>query len=182
MGYYHETAGTFDDEGALVSALRALSSTGVAVVAAAGNGSSDVEFFPAAFATGAFDVPVVSVGANNPGGLNKSGPTVSVYSNTGAWVTSYRCGTAVVSTMPTTFDGSIRSVLNVPGSTNPTRGSIDLDDYSGGFGQWSGTSFAAPALAGDIAAYLAGEECDRNASARTERAGKAVAQAVGGQP
>jgi hypothetical protein len=56
--------------------------------------------------------------------------------------------------MPTTFNGSIRSILNMPGSANPTRGSIDLDDYSGGFGTWSGTSFAAPALAGDIAAQL----------------------------
>ena len=49
---------------------------------------------------------------------------------------------------------SIRSVLTMPKSTTPTRGSIDLDDYSGGFGTWSGTSFAAPALAGDIAARI----------------------------
>jgi subtilisin family serine protease len=160
LGYYHESVGAFDDEGALVSVLRGLASTGVAVVAAAGNGASDVEFYPGAFSqSSSFDVPVVSVGAHNPGGhhahlVPPGTPTVSVYSNTGNWVTAYRCGTAVVSTMPVTFDGSIRSVLFQPGSPNPTRGSIDLDDYSGGFGQWSGTSFAAPALAGDIGKLL----------------------------
>ena len=164
LGYYHETSGAFDDEGALVSALRGLASTGVAIVAAAGNGASDVEFFPGAFSqSSSFDVPLVCVGAHNPGGhqphlVPPGTPTVSVYSNTGGWVTAYRCGTAVVSTMPVTFDGSIRSVLFQPGSPNPTRGSIDLDDYSGGFGQWSGTSFAAPALAGDIAKRLLGTD------------------------
>jgi subtilisin family serine protease len=183
LGYYHETTGTFDDEGALVTALRALASTGVAVVAAAGNGASDVEFFPAAFAEGSgFEVPLVSVGAHNPGGLNPGGRTVSVYSNTGTWVKGYRCGTAVVSTMPVTFDGSIRSVLNLPGSKNPTRGSIDLDDYSGGFGQWSGTSFAAPALAGDVATWLAAHgPLPGDARGRVKLARRAVAAAVKGE-
>jgi serine protease len=201
LGYYHETAGTFDDEGALVSALRGLASTGVAVVAAAGNGASDVEFYPAAFSQSSnFDVPLASVGAHNPGGhqphvVPPGTPTVSVYSNTGKWVTTYRCGTAVVSTMPVTFNGSIRSVLFQPGSPNPTRGSIDLDDYSGGFGQWSGTSFAAPAFAGDIAKRMlgpnaadteaddtkttkAGPPPERVAERRVRSAAEAVALAV----
>ena len=105
----------------------------------------------------------------------------ALVSNTGTWVKGYRCGTAVVSTMPTTFDGSIRSVLNLPGSKNPTRGSIDLDDYSGGFGQWSGTSFAAPALAGDVAAWLVTHATpDADAAARVKLAGRAVAAAVKG--
>ena len=34
------------------------------------------------------------------------------------------------------------------------RESIDPDDFSGGFGTWSGTSFAGPVLAGKIAAAL----------------------------
>jgi hypothetical protein len=104
---------------------------------------------------------------------------VSVYSNTGTWVKAYRCGTAVVSTMPTTFDGSIRSVLNLPGSKNPTRGSIDLDDYSGGFGQWSGTSFAAPALAGDVARWLFRHTRPHaDVAARVKLADRAVSAAV----
>ena len=33
----------------------------------------------------------------------------------------------------------------------PDRATIDLDDYTSGFGVWSGTSFAAPVLAGQLA-------------------------------
>ncbi len=32
---------------------------------------------------------------------------------------------------------------------------MDPDDFSSGFGVWSGTSFAAPVLAGEVAAALA---------------------------
>ena len=69
LGYYHETPGAFDDEPAFCGVLRALASTGVAVVAAAGNGGTNHEFYPAAFAVaGGFDLPVTSVGALNPDG------------------------------------------------------------------------------------------------------------------
>jgi hypothetical protein len=34
------------------------------------------------------------------------------------------------------------------------RATIDPDDFSGGFGIWSGTSFAGPIFAGEIAAKL----------------------------
>jgi hypothetical protein len=34
------------------------------------------------------------------------------------------------------------------------RATIDPDDFSSGFGTWSGTSFAAPILAGEIAQAL----------------------------
>jgi hypothetical protein len=34
------------------------------------------------------------------------------------------------------------------------RATIDPDDFHSGFGVWSGTSFAAPVLAGQIAAQL----------------------------
>jgi subtilisin family serine protease len=150
LGYYHETPGAFDDEPAFSSVLRALAGTGVAVVAAAGNSGTNHEFYPAAFAVASgFDVALVSVGSLNP-----DHSTVSVYSNTGPWVSTYRCGTAVISTMPTTFNGSLQPLLAQPARSDPARGSGDPDDYSGGFALWSGTSFAAPAYAGDVAAGL----------------------------
>ncbi|HEX2705227.1 MAG TPA: hypothetical protein VHM65_05670, partial [Candidatus Lustribacter sp.] len=37
------------------------------------------------------------------------------------------------------------------------RATVDPDDLSGGFGIWSGTSFAAPVLAGELAAHLAAD-------------------------
>jgi serine protease len=37
------------------------------------------------------------------------------------------------------------------------RETIDPDDFSGGFGLWSGTSFAAPIAAGELAAALVGK-------------------------
>ena len=65
--------------------------------------------------------------------------------------------------MPITFNGSLQSVLLQPAAPDPAaarplRGSCDPDDYSSGFALWSGTSFAAPAYAGDLAASLVGEE------------------------
>ena len=151
FGYYHETPGSFDDESALMRVLRALSAAGVAVVAAAGNSSSDLEFYPAAFSgRNDFDIQLVSVGSKNPDRM-----VVSLYSNTGSWVRTYRPGTAVVSTLPETFNASSRQQVLRLGTTNPARGLVDDDDFSTGFGVWSGTSFAAPAFAADVAQQLA---------------------------
>jgi subtilisin family serine protease len=123
----------------------------VAVVAAAGNDHSTVPFFPAGFASreeGADQrrdrVPLVSVGALNPNG------TQALYSNAGQWVSCFRPGTNVVSTLPPTFDGSTQAATAVAGGGQ----SVDPDDFKGGFATWSGTSFAAPVLAGEIAANL----------------------------
>jgi hypothetical protein len=37
------------------------------------------------------------------------------------------------------------------------RETIDPDDFSGGFAVWSGTSFAAPVAAGELACALVGK-------------------------
>ena len=174
LGYYHETPGSVVDEGALFSVLRAFGEAGVAVVAAAGNGATDVEFWPGALAgRAATGVPVTCVGATNPGG-----GVVSLFSNTGTWVSCYHHGAAVVSTMPTTFDASQRGGIFVPEDAYPARGSSDRDAFDGGFGVWSGTSFSAPSCAGRIAAQLARTPRAEDAADAVARGTKAVAAVV----
>ena len=110
LGYYHETPQSVERESALFALIRALGEAGVSVVAAAGNGATTQPFWPAALAdVPGRGVPVVSVGASNP-----PGAAVSLFSNTGPWVSCYRPGVAVVSTMPTTFDSSLRGSVFVP--------------------------------------------------------------------
>jgi subtilisin family serine protease len=60
------------------------------------------------------------------------------------------------------------------------RATIDPDDFRGGFGTWSGTSFAAPILAGEIAQQLVhtGGLKDVDLDAATERAWLAAVAVV----
>jgi len=96
---------------------------------------------------------------------------------------AYGAGASVVSTMPTTFNGSRRSGLAQPAAPGqPARGTGDSDDFSGGFGVWSGTSFSTPALAGEIAAALATDQAGRIDSDRVKRAQKAVAAVLQDAP
>jgi Subtilase family len=156
LGYYHEQPADEDFDALLLVPLRELGKLGVIVVASAGNDATSRHMYPAGFAPhdesklpAVHDaVPVVSVGARNP-----DDKTVALFSNQGAWVTCYRRGSAVVSTMPVTFNGSLQPVarLEIDGQVRST---LDPDDFSGGFGTWSGTSFSAPVLAGEIAGDL----------------------------
>jgi subtilisin family serine protease len=158
LGYYHETPKDAGYDSSLLSVLLALSRLGVAVVAAAGNGSTDRLMYPAAFAP--FDegavavrrdrVPLVSVGAQNPD------RTVALYSNTGPWVTCYRPGANLVSTMPTLTNGGAQATFEVTLPGYPPRATLDPDSFASGFALWSGTSFAAPVLAGELAAAMVG--------------------------
>lgn len=156
LGYYHEQPQDASFDSKLLDALLALAGLGVAVVASAGNGSTDRLMYPAAFTPydgGAVGlerdrVPLVSVGALNP---NR---TVALFSNAGPWVKCYRPGAALVSTMPVHLDGGSQAAydLTVPGYGR--RANIDPDNFYGGFASWSGTSFAAPVLAGQLAATM----------------------------
>ncbi|MGC1208542.1 MAG: S8/S53 family peptidase [Ornithinimicrobium sp.] len=152
LGYYHEEPGDESTDPILAGLLRELGSWGVAVVASAGNNGTTAPFHPASFAGQAVglrrdSVPLVSVGALNPNG------TVAHFSNSGPWVSCERLGVEVVSTLPTDIQGTDEAseALSHAGSD---RGSLDPDDFSGGFGTWSGTSFAAPLFAGQLAGHL----------------------------
>jgi hypothetical protein len=78
--------------------------------------------------------------------MNPDG-SLADFSNDGPWVTAVRNGVRVVSSMPTTFDGAQEPWRSGDG----LRQSLDPDNFVGGFGTWSGTSFAAPTLAGELA-------------------------------
>jgi serine protease len=148
------------------------------VVAAAGNGATTLPFWPAALADRHPDggAPLTSVGALNP-----NDGTVAAFSNTGSWVHAYRCGVAVVSTMPVTFDGSLQGALLVPATPGqPARGTPDPDDYSSGFAVWNGSSFASPTCAGQVARLLCDTESHSDPAQRVELAAKVVGTVVGG--
>jgi subtilisin family serine protease len=159
LGYYHEQPEDPAFDALLDGPLALLGRYGVAVVVSAGNDATDRPIFPAAFApypggqvADTTDrVPVTAVGALNPDS------TIALFSNDGPWVRFLRPGASLVSTMPTTFDASLEPVNQVRNKRGEWRTSLDPDDFSCGFGVWSGTSFAAPVFAGQLARTLVGD-------------------------
>jgi subtilisin family serine protease len=123
---------TYDDRPSPVMA-RALAALGrrTVVVACAGNTAGDRPFWPAAAK------PVVGVAALDGGDR-------AWFSNHGRWVDACAQGVDVTSTF-VRFNG-----------TRPASGGTDPDDFQG-YATWSGTSFAAPVVAGRIAGLAAAE-------------------------
>jgi len=153
LGYYHEAPEDADYSIMLASRLRALGMLGIAVVTSAGNDATVRPAFPAALAphdrvpTERDVVPVVTVGATNPDG------TSALFSNDGPWVTTWRVGVGLVSAFPLVDAGQAPDVSAVS-PFGMTRAALDPDDYTRGFAIWSGTSFAAPVYAAEVAAAL----------------------------
>ncbi|MEO6503872.1 MAG: S8/S53 family peptidase [Jatrophihabitantaceae bacterium] len=163
LGYYHELPADFAYDQLLLETLRALGELGVAIVAAAGNDATARHFYPAGFAPHAGGqwnaverdvLPVISVGALNP-----DLRSIALFSNAGDWVCCHRQGAALVSTMPTTFNGSLQPAAAVHPNGSGPRSTIDPDNFHGGFSTWSGTSFAAPILAAELAQFLWDTKC-----------------------
>ena len=155
LGYYHEKPEDLAADAIIEPLLREFGENGVAVVCAAGNDATLTPMFPAAFSSNAGSqhrperVPQMTVGALNP-----DGQTIAIYSNAGPWVSTHRRATAVVSTIPVTFNAAVQSGTRVDSPVG-VRASVDPDNFASGFALWSGTSFAAPVLAGQLAQHLA---------------------------
>jgi hypothetical protein len=56
--------------------------------------------------------------------------------------------------MPTTYDASMEPANALQNSRGEWRTALDPDDFTCGFGVWSGTSFAGPVFAGQLAQAL----------------------------
>jgi len=173
LGYYVETDDDVRYTAGLKDLLAAIAVQNVTVFASAGNDATDRKSYPAAFAVEApFGAPgtclLVSVAALNP-----DGNTVALFSNDGDWVTAQAVGANVVSTAPTTAQGGWNAGASVIDGRQRLRSTIDPDDFSGGFATWSGTSFAAPVLAGQfVAAVLANGLDSKDTGGRQKLAGK----------
>jgi subtilisin family serine protease len=148
------------------------------VVAAAGNASVSRRYYPAAFADEARPggtLPVISVGALNPNGSR------AVFSDDGCWVTAWASGAMVITTFPTDVNGALQPATeeHANGHRHRTREGLDPDDFRSGFVSWSGTSFAAPALAAWLTqAMLAAALADDELKLSGPTAANAMARAM----
>lgn len=181
MGYYHETPEDLLFDPTLRRVLNVLTEHGTTVVCSAGNDATARPFYPAAFAPWQEGrpaepdrVPVVSVGALNP-----NAASMAMFSNSGPWVRCFAPGASVLSTVPA-MQGGREPYARIEVDERDSE-TIDPDDYRGGFALWSGTSFAAPVVAGQIASRLLGHLPSREDSPAdaVARSSKAVQEVTG---
>jgi hypothetical protein len=153
--------------------LLTIARRGAVTFAAAGNDCTERRSYPAAFSAAtefnptdeefaaAPTLPLVAVAALNP-----DRTTVALFSNDGDWVNGQAVGANLVSTAPKYAQGSVQASISVIGPNGRRRSTIDPDNYSSGFATWSGTSFAAPVLAGKYLHRLVTENCVVDVSLR----------------
>jgi subtilisin family serine protease len=165
LGYYVESDDDVHYTAGLEQLLLDLASRGVITFAAAGNDCTDRRSYPAAFAdhpqfNAAGALPLLAVAALNPD------RSVALFSNDAAWVNGEAAGANVVSTAPVLASGAWSADTSFAGPNGERRGTIDPDQFSGGFATWSGTSFAAPVLAGRFLANLVAAGCPTDVTER----------------
>jgi len=182
MGFYHQDGEVTHHP--VRSLVDLFGRAGVGVAATAGNQATTTPMYPGGWAAQAGTdpdptgpVPMVCVGALNPDGC-----TVAMFSNAGPWVTTHRPGVNVVSTLPVTFDASAQALRATasPSTPDQVRATPDPDNFAGGFGVWSGSSFAVPRLAGQLAHEVAAAMADGHegdaAKEMWRRAGQGLAR------
>jgi subtilisin family serine protease len=165
LGYYSETGDDVKYTAGLRELVLALAALEVGIFCAAGNDSTTRRSYPAAFADDpAFadgsHLPMASVTALNPDS------TVALFSNEGDWVNAEAPGANLVSTAPIIAQGAWSQDTSFVGPRKTQRGTVDPDSFVGGFATWSGTSFAAPVLAGRYVANLATKAVPRTVKDR----------------
>lgn len=185
FGYYHESEGSSTIDGELYELLSRARAKGCVVVCSAGNDATDRPSSPAALYAWKGDecavapedekglAPQVVVGALNP-----SGGSVALFSNVGPWVPTFARGVSVLSTMPR-FEGGVQGDLRDDGYER-RRETLDIDDFQDGFAVWSGTSFAAPLVAGRIAAQIVSDAKTATATGKASGIAAIVRDAVAG--
>jgi subtilisin family serine protease len=180
LGYYHETPQDGLYTRALYDLLAILRGLGTTVVVSAGNDAIDRPTFPASLwdwpgsDNGILPdggAPLISVGALNP-----DRRTTALFSNVGPWVRTFAPGAAVVSTLPDFYGGIQASARD--DEYERERLTIGPEDFRGGFAVWSGTSFAAPWVAGRVAAGLGAQAVDPTPDAAAVSASLSVAKEV----
>ncbi len=165
LGYYAETDADVTYTAGVKHLLLDLAARGVITFAAAGNDCTEQRSYPAAFADApefntVGSLPLVAVAALNPD------RSVALFSNDADWVNGESAGANVVSTAPVRASGAWSADTTFRGPNGERRGTIDPDHFSSGFATWSGTSFAAPVLAGRYLARLVEENCPAGADRR----------------
>ena len=180
LSYYHETPQDGQFSTVLYMLLTAARALGCTVVCSAGNDAIDRPTFPAAL--WAWDDSPLGLEEDgfarhlSVGALNPSAHSVALFSNVGPWVRTFALGASVVSASPA-FVGGLQ-----PTSRDDLYGhrrqTVDPDDYRGGFAVWSGTSFAAPLVAGHVARLLDGELGELGGEAKDAGPAIAVARAA----
>ncbi len=163
LGYYAETGDDVTYTAGLRKQVLSLSALGIAIFCAAGNDSTQRRSYPAAFSDDpAFldgkHIPLASVAALNPD------RSVALFSNDGEWVNAEALGANLVSTVPTSSQGSWSADTAFKGISAAIRGTLDPDSFVSGFSTWSGTSFAAPVLAGQYLARIVEGDVPRSAA------------------
>lgn len=170
LGYYAETAEDVTYTAGLRPLVLSLGALGIGVFCAAGNDSTLNRSYPAAFSddpafTDGVHLPMAAVAALNPDS------TVALFSNEGKWVNAEAPGANLVSTAPKLAQGAWSQDTYLIGPDGTRRGTVDPDSFVGGFSTWSGTSFAAPVLAGRYLAKLAETSVPRTVKARAKLIG-----------
>jgi len=178
LGYYHETPedGLYSRD--LYDLLTILRELGTTVVVSSGNDATDRPTFPASLWPwpGADNgiAPDQAAAHVSVGALNPDRRTTALFSNVGPWVRTYAVGAAVVSTLPD-FTGGLQASAR-DDQYERRRLTIGPEDYRGGFAVWSGTSFAAPLLAGLVAAELGAPPAADEPTAEAVDAARAAAE------